>query len=39
MTELRVFIADDHPIVREGLSAVIGDQADMVVVGQTATGA
>lgn len=39
MTELRVLIADDHPIVREGLSAIIGDQPDMVVVGQAATGA
>lgn len=38
MTELRVLIADDHPIVREGLHAVISDQPDMVVVGQAATG-
>ena len=38
MTHLRVVIADDHPIVREGLHAVISDQPDMVVVGQAATG-
>ncbi len=39
MTHVRVIIADDHPIVREGLQAVISDQPDMVVVGQASTGA
>ncbi len=38
MTQLRVIIVDDHPIVRAGLEAVISDQPDMVVVGQAATG-
>ena len=38
MSELRVIIADDHPIVREGLHAVVSDQPDMIVVGQAATG-
>ena len=39
MTPVRVIIADDHPIVREGLQSVISDQPDMIVVGQAATGA
>jgi len=33
-----VLIADDHPIVRDGLSAVINDQADMEVVAEAANG-
>ena len=35
---IRVVVADDHPIVREGLRAVINDQADMQVVAEAATG-
>jgi DNA-binding NarL/FixJ family response regulator len=35
---LRVLLADDHRIVREGLRALIEGQADMEVVGQARTG-
>jgi two-component system NarL family response regulator len=35
---IRVLIADDHPIVRDGLNAVINDQADMEVVAEAANG-
>jgi len=35
---IRVLIADDHVMVREGLAAIIGRQPDMAVVGEAATG-
>jgi DNA-binding NarL/FixJ family response regulator len=37
-TAIRVLIADDHEVVREGLVAMIGRQADMHVVAQAADG-
>jgi two-component system, NarL family, response regulator len=38
MSSIRILIADDHPIVREGLHAVLSDQPDLEVVGQAASG-
>jgi DNA-binding NarL/FixJ family response regulator len=35
---IRILVADDHPIVREGLVAILETQADFAVVGQAATG-
>jgi DNA-binding NarL/FixJ family response regulator len=35
---IRVLIADDHGVVREGLRAVLGPEPDMEVVGEAATG-
>ena len=36
MTTIRVALADDHPLFREGVAKTIADQADFVVVGQGA---
>lgn len=35
---IRIVVADDHPIVREGLAAILGRQPDMEVVGEAETG-
>jgi DNA-binding NarL/FixJ family response regulator len=35
---IRVFSVDDHPLLREGIAAIINDQLDMLVVGQAASG-
>jgi DNA-binding NarL/FixJ family response regulator len=34
-----VLLADDHPVVREGLRAMIDAEADLTVVGEASTGA
>jgi len=35
---IRVVLADDHPVVRDGLAAMINQQADMEVVGEAGDG-
>jgi two-component system, NarL family, response regulator len=35
---IRILIADDHPIVRQGLAAMIERESDMTVVGQARNG-
>ncbi len=35
---LRIFVADDHPIVREGLKQIIAKNSDMSVVGEASDG-
>jgi DNA-binding NarL/FixJ family response regulator len=37
-TEITVVIADDHPVVRDGLSALLGSIGNIRVVGTAATG-
>ena len=36
--QIRAVIADDHPVVREGLLALVNSQPDMEVVGEAANG-
>lgn len=36
--QIRVVIADDHPIVRQGLEVVLNAQSDMTLVGQATNG-
>jgi DNA-binding NarL/FixJ family response regulator len=38
MTPIRVLTVDDHPLLREGIAAVLGNQADLVVVGDASNG-
>lgn len=35
---IRILVADDHPIVRDGLVAILTTQPDFVVVGEASTG-
>jgi DNA-binding NarL/FixJ family response regulator len=37
-TRIRVLTVDDHALLREGIAAVVNDQADMELVAQAATG-
>jgi DNA-binding NarL/FixJ family response regulator len=37
-TKIRVFSVDDHPLLREGIAALINSQPDMVLVAHAASG-
>ena len=35
---IRIVVADDHPVVRDGLVAILGTQPDFAVVGEASSG-
>ena len=35
---IRILVADDHPVVRDGVVAMLSTQPDFVVVGEAANG-
>jgi DNA-binding NarL/FixJ family response regulator len=38
MKQIRILTIDDHPLLRAGISAVIQDEKDMLVVGDASGG-
>jgi len=38
MNSVRILIADDHPVLRDGLTAILSTQSDFEVVGEAETG-
>ena len=37
-TQIRIVVTDDHPVVRDGLVAILSTQSDFAVVGDAASG-
>ena len=38
MSRITILVADDHPIVRDGLVAILSTQSDLEVVGEAGDG-
>jgi DNA-binding NarL/FixJ family response regulator len=37
-TPIRILVVDDHPLLREGIAALVGGQADMTLVAESSNG-
>ncbi|HEX4169693.1 MAG TPA: response regulator transcription factor, partial [Bryobacteraceae bacterium] len=35
---IRILVVDDHPLLRDGIAALVGGQPDMEIVGQAGNG-
>ena len=35
---IRILIVDDHPLLREGIAALVGGQSDMTLVAECSNG-
>ena len=35
---IRILVADDHPLLREGIAALVGGQSDMTLIGECSNG-
>ena len=38
-SRIRVLVVDDHPLLRDGIAAVVAGQPDMTMAGEAANGA
>jgi len=38
ISQIRILVVDDHPIVRQGIAGLVGIQKDMVLVGEASNG-
>jgi DNA-binding NarL/FixJ family response regulator len=38
ISQIRILVVDDHPVVRQGIAGLVGIQTDMVLVGEASNG-
>ena len=37
-TKIRILVVDDHPLLRQGIAGLVGDQSDMSLVAEASDG-